>query len=719
MKQNFLLSKKELFTPFRDRAFKPIYYEEAQVIVSKYEDKIHLLNPYTWESMQVYSYPPDFSPKYFVPLKKDEDYMLLCLDIEGNLYNSYGETFKKIIPVGILVTSCTIVGENIALGLSNHTTVIYSYALNKLLKVFSCGHGSRISFLHTFDDWLFAFSDDGMLSVWKDLRLLKSLKFPSSSISFIAPYSKNSVLITCPDNSAVVLDLSDFSLKIMPFQIPLAGYIKQADSLILLDTAGLVYEMESERATKLYDLSMKVDQLIRIDDSNIFISDYHGTYFKYSYTQDMRLLCSSTVIPTDFSDLPEALLLSESTIVFPVNSIISVHQVGERISRTGMSLLGHKTDVLCITRLNEDMIATGSSNGELYFWSVKTGKLLLSTSNIHGITSILSIERDGCFILAIGSSSGYLKLIKVAHSPIMSISELWVSQCHQKDINSISYSAANGTFLTASQDKSLCFLSFAGKIISQVKHHKRGVWSVDCLKGLIATASADKTIQILSESHEVLHTIHGHDSAVTKVKFIDPSKLISGDANGIIKLWKISSKVEEIGSIDLMTGRIWSLFTYHNDILVIDSSGYSHILSITNKEAKNALTYNPMEDKLRIFVQQNDHLNSLRLSIELNKPEMAFSIMNKLVVAGVHLGTALESLPQVSIETLTPWVKDWIMHPRKNMVAQLLLDNIIAKDNSLASLEIQSIYCYTLRTLNRIDDLLSSSYSYKVIIDNK
>lgn len=725
VKQNLLQARKPLFTPFCERGFKPIYFDDANVIITKYEDKIHILDPLTWESIKVDACPPDFNPRFIFPVLHDGSIVVMCLDVEGNLLNTSDMSIKRTLSAGSLITSFTTTSNTIFLGLSNHTIAVYDLISQKIVKNISCGHGSRISFLFSHSDILLAFSDDGVLSCWRNFQLHKIFRTSVSCISSFVNIGQSMFLATSLDNTLLTIDLHSNSLKVLSFQTPIAGILSFSDgSYNLLDVKGQIFDYEpSGKVSVIQTIGMDVLQLVNINDSSIFISDCFGTFHRYSYSQTQRMIIQDGyVVPTDYSDLPDSFLSCDNNVYMPCNKLITCHSLKDNISRLAQCFVGHHHEVLCLTNYGQDILVSCSKSGELCFWSFSGHSLLLRMSNvgIDNISSIHSFESCGSFGLAVGSETGFLKYFKMSGSSELCVSEQWVTQCHQKDINTIYFSKNKGHIVTGSQDKSICVVNLGGKIISHIKHHKRGVWSIDCCKGLLASASADKTIFILNEDLQVLHTIHGHDSAVTKVKFIDSSILLSGDANGIIKLWKISKKVDEIGSVDILTGSIWSVFSHQENIISVDSSGTFYLLErSTGSFAGTVKNYNLNDEKLQVLIQKGDYIKALAVAIELDKPDTSFKMIDKLILAGPN-DDILSSLSESSSERLLSWTKNWLAHPRKNVVGQWILSSLLIRDNSILSKnDLSLLSSYTSRTLNRIDDIISSSYSYKVIIDNK
>lgn len=722
-KSNLLQPKRLLLSPFCDRGFKPIYFQDIQLIVSKYEDKLYSLDPLTWENVAMNSLPVNYKPKYFLLLSFDKSSFLVCLDIEGNLFNCLNSSFIRTLPVGLTVTAASSFSHYLIMGLSNHSIAVFDVKLNKLTNQnLSCGHGSRITFLHSHLNILFAFSDDGLLSCWHDFHFSKSYKIPSSSISSIFGIDSRTYLITSLDNSLILLDIESSVFKVLSFQCHIVGFIKYSDgNLNIIGSNGHIFDSTFE---KIDDIKMEVSQALIMDDSNIFISDSRGTFHRFSYNiQKQQLSRDGYVIPTDYFDLPDSYLsLSKSQMFLACNNFVTVHSMGDDISRIGLSLAGHFHEVLYLTSIGNSLLVSGSKGGEICFWDVNEYRLVYRYTSVdfEDVSTITSAIHGDMPLLAIGSESGFIKLLKIAIQPEFQVTEMWVSRYHQKDVNYITYSNSKGYFISVSQDKSMNVISRDGKILSHLKHHKRGVWSVDFSRVFIASASADKTISILNEEFKVIHTITGHESAVTKVKFLNSNLLVSGDADGVIKMWKISKTVEELGSSDAILGKIWSIFPYDGGILAVDSYGCIQLLSFTSDNIKLSLhIFSTEEDKLRIFIQNCEYSRALEIAIGLEKPETASNIIEKMSLEPNFSENVFLALPKQYVELLYSWAKNWITNSRKNIIGQLVLKGLLGRSEDRLLKDIQTFSCYTSRALNRVDDLLSSSYSYKVIIDNK
>ncbi|EGB04386.1 hypothetical protein AURANDRAFT_32675, partial [Aureococcus anophagefferens] len=70
--------------------------------------------------------------------------------------------------------------------------------------------------------------------------------------------------------------------------------------------------------------------------------------------------------------------------------------------------------------------------------------------------------------------------------------------------------------------------------------HKRGVWrcAFSATERWLATCSSDKTVKVWAvASLQCLATLQGHEDSVLALAFLGGDQLVSGSADGVLKVW--------------------------------------------------------------------------------------------------------------------------------------------------------------------------------------
>jgi WD40 repeat protein/uncharacterized caspase-like protein len=109
---------------------------------------------------------------------------------------------------------------------------------------------------------------------------------------------------------------------------------------------------------------------------------------------------------------------------------------------------------------------------------------------------------------------------------------------------------------------------------------------------ILASVSADKTIKLWNtESGKLIETFQGHQAVINSIVLSNSSKqgktiLISGDENGIIKLWQLENNTAKL--IKNLTGHTDSVKTVaiSPDNQYLASAGYDKTIKIWNLEGK-------------------------------------------------------------------------------------------------------------------------------------
>ncbi len=115
------------------------------------------------------------------------------------------------------------------------------------------------------------------------------------------------------------------------------------------------------------------------------------------------------------------------------------------------------------------------------------------------------------------------------------------ANAHEKDINCVRFSQNSKQIATSSQDRLIKLWNSDTLMLTMtLKGHKRGVWDVQFspVDQQLASASGDCTIKVWNlQDGSILHNLE-HNASVLRLNWLCFGLiLLSGDANGIIKLW--------------------------------------------------------------------------------------------------------------------------------------------------------------------------------------
>ena len=210
------------------------------------------------------------------------------------------------------------------------------------------------------------------------------------------------------------------------------------------------------------------------------------------------------------------------------------------------------------------------------------------TKAFGGIHAV-AFSRDNN-ILAVGDSHGQLRLLRMADTQTIAISD----QSHEWFVTSLSFNLDNTRLVSSAMDANVHLWDISeSKLIhlNTLSGHTDWVWQVvfspdDCL---IATGSDDCTIRLWDADTGLCQKIlTGHQGWVVSVAFHPHrSHLASGSTDGTVRFWDLESG-ECITSLDAHETGVWPV-VYSPDGKIIVTGGWDAIIKIWDAETKNCL----------------------------------------------------------------------------------------------------------------------------------
>lgn len=191
-----------------------------------------------------------------------------------------------------------------------------------------------------------------------------------------------------------------------------------------------------------------------------------------------------------------------------------------------------------------ELLAAGSSNGEIYVWRVIDCRLIANFKAHSGNIQTLAFSPINNYLIS-GSTDRLIKLWRIADSEC-----LWVGQGHEEWVWSVSFSS-DGSFVCSScGDQTLRLWSVeTGKCLQVLHGHNSSVraMSLSPDKKILASGGGDCLIKLwrIESDYSVveLEKLEGHSGWVQTLTFnADGSVLASGGEDGTIRLWRIENE---------------------------------------------------------------------------------------------------------------------------------------------------------------------------------
>ncbi|EFC44812.1 predicted protein [Naegleria gruberi] len=407
---------------------------------------------------------------------------------------------------------------------------------------------------------------------------------------------------------------------------------------------------------------------------------------------------------------------------------------------------GHSEMILSLDRSKDKdqrYLVTGSKDKSIRVWDVsKYGNtqgeehvtpVSVGTSHLTGVTAVcvsnhkrkLKDSKEEDFFIYSASDDGVLKKWKLSDCSLLGTN----SESHKKTVSEISVSPDDSMIATASADKTAKVFdtSDLSKVLFEFPH-KKAVWCVKFspVDKVIATGCSDNMIRIWSlKTGNCVKVLEGHDQSILKMQFLNNgAQLVSADANGVVRLWVIKTGecIKVFG--DAHTDRIWAVSVDQKTNQLITGGEDSRIniwhdnTEEIKEEQREDVNLSVIQDQeLRNLERQGKMKDVLRKAIELDRPKLTYTTIEKLVKTDEK--TVLEGLimelPKIHLMHLFQYCIDWNSNSKFCQIAQLVLKIMfdlvepsfidIAYEKSVDALSL-----YSQRHLKRITYLEQKSF---------
>jgi len=301
------------------------------------------------------------------------------------------------------------------------------------------------------------------------------------------------------------------------------GKVGLASGLLRI-AASAVSTLTSDHDGSLIISQVRQDRVLRfLRDANTFVVSSHEAIERsapHIYLSALPFTAKDSLIYETFSPFCTGLVSVET---------VGIDRHGGRLITT---LTGHEGAVTSLTYAPDGRtIASGSNDGTLRVWNVRTGEET-TPPLISGDGKVISVAfaPDGK-IVASGNETGNIYIWSLSGS-LLAPQQL---PGHTEAVKSLEFSPDGSLLASASFDKSVRMWTIVnGQEFARFSDHTGPVNTVAFSPDgcMLASGSGDQTIRLRrvdTQSQEPAgETLHGHDTSITCVRFSpDGSKLIS------------------------------------------------------------------------------------------------------------------------------------------------------------------------------------------------
>jgi len=202
---------------------------------------------------------------------------------------------------------------------------------------------------------------------------------------------------------------------------------------------------------------------------------------------------------------------------------------------------GHKGRVQCVALTPDgQQIVSGSSDGGLRFWELKSGNNLAKLSVGSGIWSI-AVSSDGKQIVA-GLQDGSVRVWDSDRRK-----NILTFNGHSDVVRGVALTPDGRYAVSGSADKTIRLWNLAGVCLRVLEGHTGRVNSVAITADgrHIISASEDKTLIVWDlESGKSLHVLRGHTQSVQCVaSTFERGRFVSGSCDQTVRLWEVETGI--------------------------------------------------------------------------------------------------------------------------------------------------------------------------------
>ena len=196
---------------------------------------------------------------------------------------------------------------------------------------------------------------------------------------------------------------------------------------------------------------------------------------------------------------------------------------------------------------DNQLLATGHSDGEIRLWEIETGQLLWSVKGHSSSVLTLAFHsiskgntREKPEILASGSFDKTIKLWDISTGKLSQ-----TLQSHQDAVWSVAFSPNGEQLASCSGDRTLkIWNSYTGKEQQTLRGHTDPVTTL-CYSPdgkFIASGSEDLSLRLWeTQSGQCLQTLNGHTTQISSVTFSTDGQTLASCEEQLIKLWNVKT----------------------------------------------------------------------------------------------------------------------------------------------------------------------------------
>ncbi len=246
------------------------------------------------------------------------------------------------------------------------------------------------------------------------------------------------------------------------------------------------------------------------------------------------------------------------------------------------------------------LLATGSSNGEIHVWEVQSREHLYTLEGYAWVEAV-AFSPDSR-ILASGS-----------HEPAIQIWDMLSGECtgtlagHTTTVRTLSFNADGSLLASGSDDSTLRLWDMARFCAYATLQGSQGtIWSAvfHPTSPLLISAGSDEIVLWDLGQLRALQRLHAHEAAVMTVAISpDGSRMASGSYDGLIKLWSLPDAVCYA-----------TLRNHHNAVRALAFSPDGALLA-SGSEDQSIRFWNPQDGQQRdVIYEQANRVRALAFS---------------------------------------------------------------------------------------------------------
>lgn len=538
-----------------------------------------------------------------------------------------------------------LIGSYIGFASRSRTVVLYNILSNKKVRIFKTDAEDSFAdfcvvdsakkhlLIAGLDGRLWLTLDDGSLQLIDKreagITALESVRSGKGVLVFIGLETGQVDVGQIEDQSSLRPRFAHLTTTLTENRYTIAGFAVDV-------TEGRVFTMTEEGTVFVLRLkSAKNSSQIRIEQVETMVG-------LNDHTTEVRFLCK------------------DQFFVCSNSEAVRWHNLAENSTTL---LRGHEDLCTAVDVFGDRRLVTGGRDGRVLLWDVSVpeaeepadGEALQAIKPSITIRKKYKAHTGHIACLSLGKRSGEVFLSAGSEGQIK-FWDLRANTCKTlvvdvKDINSAVLSHCERLVAVTGHDKRV-FLYSTPELeqVAVIAAHERSVWdaafSSDSHK--LASASSDHRVKVWdisdrSRPREEL-ALEGHSASVLKVKwFFNDLQLVSGAADGVIKLWN-ARKGTCLYSCERLTGRVWALDVWERSpdlqapeqslIRILAGDNENNLVLFedsTAKTDKELLAAEQEQDKavdeVKMALANRDFADGLRTSFRTGLPRQFFHVL--------------------------------------------------------------------------------------------